>query len=95
MFDDPPVIDVLEVVARDLLLVGGAAVVRVTQRVRVVVGVEPARRRAVRATQRHLGAERDVERLSLRDGCEAALQREDESWITLNSPVSQLGNHAS
>ena len=29
MFYDPPVVDVLEVITRDLLLVGGAAFVRV------------------------------------------------------------------
>ena len=39
MFYDPPVVDILEVIARDLLLVGGAASVRVAERVRVVVRV--------------------------------------------------------
>ena len=75
MFYDPPVVDVLEVIARDLLLVGGAASVRVAERVRVVVRVQPAGCRAVCATQRHLRPERYFQRLSFRNGCQSTLMK--------------------
>ena len=51
--DDPPVVDVLVVVARHLLLVAAAALVGVLDRVLALVAVQPARH-AVRVAQRHL-----------------------------------------
>ena len=74
MLDDPPVIHVLEVITRDLLLVGGAAFVRVPERVRVVVWVEPAGCGAVGPTQRYLRAVRDLQGLPLSDGRQSTLR---------------------
>ena len=52
--EGPNVIGVMELVARDLLLVAGATPIRVLQRVGVVMGVEPTRQ--VRLTEAESGA---------------------------------------
>lgn len=41
-FNDPPVVDVLETVARDLLLVGRTSTIGIAHRINVCVRMEPA-----------------------------------------------------
>ena len=52
--DNPPVVDVLEGVAGDLLLMTGSSVIRISQRVDVFVGMKPAWGLAERVAERDL-----------------------------------------
>lgn len=61
--DDPPVVDVLGVVTRDLLLVRRSSLVRVLDWVLGVVTVQPARC-SVRVPERHLRTVHHLERLA-------------------------------
>lgn len=70
---DPPVVHVLEGVTRDLLLMGTSSRVSVSQRVNVVVAVQPTSS-TVRVPQSYLGAVSHFQRLALRYARETTLQ---------------------
>jgi hypothetical protein len=76
MFDNPPVVDVFEHVAGDLLLVGAASTVRVAHGVDVGVGVKPARvtSHAGAVTQRDLRPKGHVEWLPFSQRGQASLE---------------------
>ena len=65
--DDPPIVDVLEGITGDLLLMTGASLIRVFQRIDVFVRVKPARWLTERVTQRYLRSDPDEWQLPFND----------------------------
>ena len=68
MFDDPPIVYILEHVACDLLLMTAATAIWIFYRVHMRVRVQPARLaggRVKRVAQSDLGAKGHVQRLAL------------------------------
>ena len=73
--DDPPIVDVLESVAGDLLLMARAPVVRIFDGINVFVGMKPTGRLAERVPQSDLRSDHDERRLIFDDGGEPAVER--------------------
>ena len=71
-FDDPPIVDVLVVVAGDLLLVRRASLVGILDRIFVGVTVQPAGL-AVTVAQRHLRTVHHLQRLAAKDRIQTTL----------------------
>ena len=78
MLDNPPIVDVLEDVTRDLLLVTTAPSVGVPDGIDVGVGVEPAgfpRGQGVGVSQGDLGTVGHMEGLTLGQGSQTSLHK--------------------
>lgn len=72
-FYNPPVVDIFEAVACDLLLMAGASFVRIADWINVGVGMQPAGT-AQGVTQCYLGALSHDQRLTFCDGGETTVQ---------------------